>query len=175
MDYFQRQWSHAHKAEGGKMKNLITYLMTMNVEDKVNTRLDMIGQDGSPGHMHMINYFTKYRDEIIFQHANIKLDTKPSSIEELAISHLHSYLGMRGYIKGIGVMPTEARMAASEKGYENGIGAMPAEARMAASEKGHDNGIRAMPAEERTAAHANGYENGIGAIQEIQGKERSIQ
>ncbi len=69
----------------------------MNVEDKVNTRLDMIGQDGSPGHMHMINYVTKYRDEI-FQHANIKLDTEPSSIEELAISHLHSYLGMRGYI-----------------------------------------------------------------------------
>ena len=42
MDYFQRQWSHARKAEGGKMKNLITYLMTMNVEDKVNTRLVML-------------------------------------------------------------------------------------------------------------------------------------
>ena len=55
MDYFQRQWSHAHKAEGDKMKNLISYLMT---------RLDMIGQDGSPGHMHMINSVTKYRDEI---------------------------------------------------------------------------------------------------------------
>jgi hypothetical protein len=28
MDYFQRRWSHAHKAEGGKTKNLITYLMS---------------------------------------------------------------------------------------------------------------------------------------------------
>ena len=46
------------------MKNLINYITSMNVKDKVNTRLDMIAQNGSPGHMHMINYFTKYRDEI---------------------------------------------------------------------------------------------------------------
>ena len=104
----------------------------------------MIAQDCSPGHMHMINYFTKYRDEI-FQYAIIKSDVKPSSIEELTISHLHSILGMRRYIqKGIGAMatmPAEARMTASEKGYENGIGVMPAEARMAASEKGYENGL----------------------------------
>ncbi len=31
------------------MKYLITYLRTMNVEDEVNRRLDMIAQDGSPG------------------------------------------------------------------------------------------------------------------------------
>jgi hypothetical protein len=41
------------------MKNLITYLKTMHVEDKLNTRLDMLARDGSPGHIHMINYFTK--------------------------------------------------------------------------------------------------------------------
>jgi hypothetical protein len=43
-DYFQWQWSHARKVKGDKMKNLITYLSlrTMNVKDKVNTRLDMI-------------------------------------------------------------------------------------------------------------------------------------
>ena len=55
------------------MKNLITYLMTMNVEDKVNLRLGMIARDGSPRHMHMFNYFTKYTDEI-FQYAIINLD-----------------------------------------------------------------------------------------------------
>jgi hypothetical protein len=38
------------------MKNLITYLMNMNVEDKMNMRLDMLARDGSPGHTHMINY-----------------------------------------------------------------------------------------------------------------------
>jgi hypothetical protein len=38
---------------------------------------------------------------------------------------------MRGYIKGIGAMPAEERMAA----YENGIGAMSAEERMAARKK----------------------------------------
>jgi hypothetical protein len=64
MDYFQRQWSHVCPAARDKMKNLINYITSMNVKDKVNTRLDMIAQNGSPGHMHMINYFTKYRDEI---------------------------------------------------------------------------------------------------------------
>jgi hypothetical protein len=113
------------------MKNLITYLMTMNVEDKVNTRLDMLTRDGSPGYIHMINYFTKYRDQI-FQYAIFQSDVTPSSMKELTISHLHSYLGMRGYIKGIGAMPAEARMAASEKGYENGLGAMLAEERTVA-------------------------------------------
>ena len=103
VNYFQQQWSHARKAKGDKMKNLITYLKTMNVEDKMNTRLDMLTRDGSPGHIHMINYFTKYRNEI-FQYAIIKSDAKPSSIEELTILHLHSYLGMRGYIKGIKAM-----------------------------------------------------------------------
>ena len=63
-NYFQRQWSHALKAKGDKMMSLITYLRTMNVEDKVNTRLDVIARDGSPGHIHIINYFTNYRDEI---------------------------------------------------------------------------------------------------------------
>jgi hypothetical protein len=46
------------------MMSLITYLRTMNVEDKVNTRLDVIARDGSPGYIHIINYFTNYRDEI---------------------------------------------------------------------------------------------------------------
>jgi hypothetical protein len=147
VNYFQQRWSHARNANGDKMKNLITYLKTMNVEDKMNTRLDMLTRDGSPGHVHMINYFTKYRNEI-FQYAIIKSDVKPSSIEELTISHLHSYLGMRGYIKGIGAMSAEERMAASEKGYENGLGAMSAEERMAASKKGYENGLGAMSAEE---------------------------
>jgi len=60
VNYFQQQrWNHAHEAEGGKMKNLITYLKTM----KMNTRLDMLTGDGSPSHIYMINYFTKYRNE----------------------------------------------------------------------------------------------------------------
>ena len=107
----------------------------MNVEDKVNMRLDMLTRDGSPGHIYMINYFTKYRDEI-FQYEIFQSDVKPSSIEELPILHLHSFLGMRWCIKKIGAMPAEARMAASEKGYENGLGAMSTEERIAAHRSG---------------------------------------
>jgi hypothetical protein len=33
---------------------------------------------------------------------------------------------MRGYIKGLGAMSAEERMAASKKGYKNGLGAMSA-------------------------------------------------
>ena len=123
----------------------------------------MLTRDGTSGHVHIINYFMKYRNEI-FQYAIIKSDGKPSNIEELTISHLHSYLGMRGYIMGIGAMLAEERMAASEKGYENGLGAMSAEARTAVGEKGYENGLGAMSAEERTAAGQKGYENRIGAM-----------
>ena len=147
VNYFQQRWSHARTAKGDKMKNLINYITRMDMEYKANTRLDMLTRDGSPGHVHMINYFTKYRNEI-FQYAIIKSDAKPSSIEELTILHLHSFLGMRGYIKGLGAMSAEERMAASEKGYENGIGSMSAEERMAASKKGYENGLGAMSAEE---------------------------
>jgi hypothetical protein len=153
------------------MKNLINYITRMDMEYKVNTRLDMLTRDGSPGHIHMINYFTKNRNQI-YNYAIIKSDEKPSSIKELTILHLHSYLGMRGYIKGIGAMSAKEKMAKYENGigamsaeermaaYGNGIGAMSAEERMAASEKGYKNGIRAMSAEERMVA----YDNGIGAM-----------
>ena len=129
--------------------------MTMNVEDKVNMRLDMLTRDGSPGHIHMINYFTKYRDEI-FQYAIFQSNLKTSSIEELAILHLHSFLGMRRYVKGIRAMSAEERMAASKKGYKNGIGAMSAKERTAARVMGYENGIGAMSAKERTAARGMG-------------------
>jgi len=172
VNYFQQRWSHAHKAKGDKMKNLINYITRMDMEYKANTTLDMLTRDGSPGHVHMINYFTKYRNEI-FQYAIIKSDAKPSCIVELTISHLHSYLGMRGYIKGLGAMSAEERMAAYENGigamsaeermaaYENGIRAMSAEERMAASKKGYENRIGMMSAEERMAASEKGYENGL--------------
>ncbi len=129
---------------------LINYITNMNGEYKVNTRLDMLMLDGFPGHIHMINYFTKYRDEI-FQYAIFQSDVKPSSIKELTISHLHSFLGMRRYVKGIGAMSAEERMAASKKGYENGIGVMLAEERMAASKKGSSNDKMGIAWEEKYA------------------------
>ena len=46
------------------MKNLITCITSMSKEYKVNTRLDMLTKDGHNEHIHMANYFTKYRDEI---------------------------------------------------------------------------------------------------------------
>ena len=133
------------------------------MEGEKNTRLDILTRDGSHSQVHMINYFTNYRNEI-FQYAIIKSDAKPSSIEELTILHLHSYLGMRGYIKGIGAMSAKERMAVSEKGFENGLGAMSVKKRMAAGEKGYENGLGAMLAEERMAASEKGYENGLGAM-----------
>ena len=113
--YFQQRWSHARIAKEDKMKNLMNYITRMDMESKANTRLNKLTRDGSPGHVHTINYFMKFRNEI-FQYAIIKSDAKPNSIEESTILHLHSYLGMRGYIKGIGAMSAEETMAAYEKG-----------------------------------------------------------
>jgi len=100
-------------------------------------------------YQHMINYSSKYNDEIFCYVINSeKIIPKPNQPNELTVSHLHSYIGWRGYLKGLGSMSDEERMAASEKGYENGIGAMSAEKRMAASKKGYENGIREMAASE---------------------------
>jgi hypothetical protein len=84
----------------------------------------------------MINYSSKYIDEIFLYVINSeKIIAKPNQPNELTVSHLHSFIGwrggVRGYIKGLGAMSAEERMAASAKGYENGLGAMSAEERMA--------------------------------------------
>ena len=59
----------------------------------------------------------------------------PRGTDTLTDRQTHIYLRFRdklslvariGYIKGLGAMLAEERMAASEKGYENGLGAMSA-------------------------------------------------
>jgi hypothetical protein len=112
-------------------------------------------QDGTPLHISMIEYFTRFRDDILQR-------AKLTCYEELTVFHLLSYMGKKGYENGLGAMSAEERMAASEKGYENGLGAMSAEERMTASEKGYENGIGMMSAEARMAARKKGYENGLG-------------
>ena len=94
----------------------------------------MLPQDGTPLHISMIEYFTRFRDDIL-QHA------KPTCFEELTVFHLLSYMGKKGYENGIGVMSAEERTAAREKGYVNGIGVMSAEERTAAGKKGYENRI----------------------------------
>ena len=116
-----------------------------------NTRLMTLPQEGIPVHKSMIEYFTRFRDDIL-QHA------KPTCFEELTVFHLLSWV-KRDTRMGSGLL-VEARMAASEKGYENGLGAMSAEERMAAYEKG----IGEMSAEEKMAASEKGYKNGLGAM-----------
>ena len=113
----------------------------------------MLPQDGTPLHISMIEYFTRFRDDILQR-------AKLTCFEELTVFHLLSYMGKKGYENGLGAMSAEEKMAASE----NGIGSMSAEEKMAASEKGYENGLGAMSAEERMAVSEKGYENGLGAI-----------
>jgi hypothetical protein len=117
-----------------------------------DTKLMTLPQDGTPLHISMIEYFTRFRDDIL-QHA------KPTCFEELTVFHLLSYMGKKGYENGIGVISAKERTAARENGYVNGIGVMSAEERTAAGKKGYENGIGVMSAEERMAAGKKGYEN----------------
>jgi hypothetical protein len=50
-----------------------------------------------------------------------KIIAKPNQPNELTVSHLHSYIGWRGYIKGLGAMSVEERMASRKKGNKMGI------------------------------------------------------
>ena len=162
-DYILRTYNYANilRQRGESMSRLVSFLTSMSIDYKMKTRLNIISGDE---HQHMINYSSKYIDEIFRYVINSeKIIAKPNQPNELTVSHLHSYIGWRGYIKGLGSMSAEERMAASAKGYENGLGAMSAEERMAASAKGYENGLGAMSAEERMAAREKGFENGIGA------------
>jgi hypothetical protein len=128
--YFQTtDFTHLHQ-----MSNLIDYIRSVYQDLGKDTRLMMLPQDGILLHISMIEYFTRFRDDIL-QHA------KQTCFNELTVFHLLSYMGKNGHDNGIGMMLAEARMAASEKGYENGIGAMSAEARMAVRKKGDKMGI----------------------------------
>ncbi len=136
--YFQTtDFTHLHQ-----MSNLIDYIRSVYRNLGRDMRLMTLPQDGTPLRISMIEYFTRFRDDILQR-------AKLTCFEELTVFHLLSYMGKKGYENGIGAMSAEARMAASDKGYENGIGAMSAEARMAVSDKGYENGLGAMSTKER--------------------------
>ena len=109
----------------------------------------------SRAYTHHDQLFYQIHNEIL-QYAIFQSDARPSSIEELTMSHLHSYLDMRGYIKGIGAMAAEARISASAEGYIKGIGAMSTEARSEESAEGYTKGIGAMSAEAMSEASTKG-------------------
>jgi hypothetical protein len=116
------------------MSRLVSFLTSLSIDYKVKTRLNMLSGDE---HQHMINYSSKYIDEIFLYAINSeKIIAKPNQSNKLTVSHLHSYIGWRGYIKGLGAMLAEERMEASAKGYIKGLRAMSAEERMEASAKG---------------------------------------
>jgi hypothetical protein len=128
--YFQTtDFIHLHR-----MSNLIDYIRSVYRNLGRDTRLMTLPQDGTPLHISMIEYFTRFRDDIL-QHAKL------TCFEELTVFHLLSYMGKKGYKNGIGMMSAEARMAVSEMGYKNGTGAQSAEARMAVRKKGDKIGI----------------------------------
>ena len=101
------------------MSRLVSFLTSLSIDYKVKKRLNMLSGDE---HQHMINYSSKYIDEN-FRYVNNseKIIAKPNQPKELTVSHLHSYISWRGYIKGLGAMSSEERMAAGETGYENGL------------------------------------------------------
>ena len=127
--------------------DFIDYIRSVNRNLGKDTRFMMLPQDGTPLHISMIEYFTRFRDDIL-QHA------KPTCFEDLTVFYLLSFMGKKGYENGIGVMSAEKRTAAGKKGYENGIGVMSAEERMATGKKGYETGIGVMSAEERRKSGA---------------------
>ena len=78
----------------------------------------------------MMNYFTRFRDDILQHTINSKkIIAKPACLGELTVRHFLSFMGTRdgtrGYANEIRIM-SEERTAESKKGYENGIRAMRA-------------------------------------------------
>jgi len=96
--YFQTtDFTYLHR-----MSNLIDYIRSMYRDLGKDTRLMTLPQDSTPLHISMIEYFTRFRDDIL-QHA------KQTCFDELTVFHLLSYMGKKGYDNGIGMMSAVLR------------------------------------------------------------------
>ena len=97
-DYILRTYNYDGilRQRGESMIRLVSFVKSLSVDFKVKTRLDMLSGDEN---QHMINYFSKYIDENFrYVIKSEKIITKPNQSEELTVSHLHSYIGWRGYL-----------------------------------------------------------------------------
>jgi hypothetical protein len=90
------------------MSNLIDYIRGVYRDLGKDTRLMTLPQDGTPLHISMIEYFTRFRDDILQR-------AKLTCFDELTVFHLLSYMGKKGYENGLGAMLVEERMAVSAK------------------------------------------------------------
>jgi hypothetical protein len=72
------------------MSNLIDYIRSAYRNLGRDTRLMSLPQDDTPLHISMIEYFTRFRDDIL---QRVKL----TCFEELTVFHLLSFMGKKGY------------------------------------------------------------------------------
>ena len=92
------------------MSNLIDYIRSVYRNLGKDTRLITLPQNGTPLHISMIEYFTKFRDDILQR-------AKLTCFDEVTVFHLLSYMGKKGYENEIGAMSAEERMAEWARGY----------------------------------------------------------
>ena len=76
------------------MSNLIDYIRGVYRDRRKDTRLMMLPQDGTPLHISMIEYFARFRDDILQR-------AKQTCFDELTVFHLLSYMGKRDMRMGL--------------------------------------------------------------------------
>jgi hypothetical protein len=97
VNYFQTtDFTHLHQ-----MSNLIDYIRSVYRNLGRDARLMTLPQDGTPLHISMIEYFTRFRDDILQR-------AKLTCFEELTVFHLLSYMGKKGYENGLGAMSADS-------------------------------------------------------------------
>ncbi len=98
-DYILKTYNYANilHQRGESMSKLVSFITSQSIDYKVKTKLNMLSGDE---HQHMINYSSKYIDEIFHYVINSeKIIAKPNQPNKLIVSHLHSYISWRGYLK----------------------------------------------------------------------------
>ena len=106
----------------------INYIRSLYRDLGKDTRLMTLPQDGTLLRNSVIEYFTKYKDDIL-------QCAKSTGYEDLTVFDLLLFMGKKGYENSIGKMLAEEKTAGGKKGYENGIGKMSAEEKTARNNK----------------------------------------
>ena len=87
VNYILRTHNYANilRQRGEPMNRLVSFLTSLSVDYNVKTRLNMLSGDEN---QHMINYSSKYINDIFHDEINSKKTiAKPNQPEKLTVSH----------------------------------------------------------------------------------------
>ena len=129
-------WSEIQRQRKQSTNDLVYFISNLSQSDPERKLITMTRDE----HPHMFNYIAKWKDTIFQYITESGKNASLQSPADLTVMNMHSYLGMRGYIKGIAKMKRKkhsaearAKISKAKKGKKHSA---EARAKMSKAKKG---------------------------------------